>query len=75
MAACVAAAPDTRFFCAQTVEQAKTLLHDHEINFVLVDVGFGMKQTEPYLNVEDIDSTARDFLRYIRQFYATPKSL
>ncbi|MBQ7670059.1 MAG: AAA family ATPase [Clostridia bacterium] len=69
-AACVAAAPDTRFFCAQTVEQAKTLLHDHEINFVLVDVGFGMKQTEPYLNVEDIDSTARDFLRYIREYDA-----
>lgn len=59
-----------RVFGAKEVSQASELLHNHDIKFVLLDIGFGQKDPDQkYLNAEDIDSVARDFLGYVREYY------
>ena len=64
---CVEINPETQFFNAQDIDSAKKILHDHDISFVLVDITFGRSGTEQYLNIEDVDSTARDFFWFVRE--------
>ena len=66
---CAAVCPETRFIHVQDCEFAKKILHDHDISFVLVDITFGRTGNEKYLNVEDIQSRARDFFRLVREEY------
>lgn len=49
------------FFHADSIEKAEGYLRDQDIRVVLLDLNFGMKGGERYLNIEDMDSVARDF--------------
>ena len=60
---------ETRFFNARNGDAAKKLLRDHDFSFVLVDMIFGKSGNEAYLNVEDVDSEARDFFWFVRETY------
>lgn len=65
--ACAALCPETDFINVQTIEDAKKVLHDRDVSFVLVDMTFGKAGNGRYLNIEDIDSKARDFFWFVRE--------
>ncbi len=64
---CAEQDPETRFVGAQSVETAGKLLRQKEISFILIDLNYGVTGGFRYLNVEDIDSRARDFFWYARE--------
>ena len=64
---CVEMSPETKFINACDIDSARKILHDHDISFVLVDIMFGISENKKYLNVEDVDSKARDFLWFVRE--------
>lgn len=64
---CVEISPETQFINVQNSDSAKKILHDHDISFVLVDITFGKSGNEKYLNIEDVDSKARDFFWFVRE--------
>ena len=52
------------------IEKAKELLTKRDIKFVLIDFSFGGNNNiYNYLNIEDVYSAGRDFLREIRENY------
>ena len=61
---------NTKFFDVQSIESAKEILHNTDISFILIDLTFGLPKTRKYLNIEDVESTARDFFWFVREHYA-----
>ena len=57
------------FIRAGSVSDAEVLLHARNIKVVLLDLAYGTKGGERYLNIEDEASLARDFFRRIREIY------
>lgn len=58
---------NVRIFSSQTIESAVKMIKTKEIKAVLVDPSFGRgKNTREYLNMEDVESLSRDFIRYLR---------
>ena len=53
-----------------SIAQAKECLRTHEIEVILLDASFGARKGADYLNIEDMDSVARDFFHYIREMHA-----
>ena len=49
----------------------KYLLTGDDVNFVLIDMACGVKKESRYLNVEDVDSAARDLFWEIRNLHGT----
>lgn len=67
-AQCAAGSPDCILVCADSAQQAEKILRKRDIRFVLLDVNHGLKgMEEGFLNVEDMESEARDFFHSIRQ--------
>lgn len=77
-AALVFAAPETASWCransplevfdAQQSDSAMELLREKDIRFVLVDLAFDRPDSaQRYLNIEDIQSGARDYLHTVRE--------
>lgn len=67
-------AADERFTCvtADGIEDAEALLRRTEVDAVLIDPDRGLREnTAGYLNIEDVDSDARDFFRHIRTMHAS----
>ncbi len=64
---CAAQDPRTRFLSAQNTEAAGKLLKSREISFILIDLNYGVSGNSKFLNVEDIDSRARDFFWFARE--------
>ena len=64
---CVEISPETQFINLQNCDSAKRVLHDQDISFVLIDITFGKSGNEKYLNVEDVESKARDFFWFVRE--------
>ena len=55
----------------QDLSDAETLLRERELRFALLDMRYGRDDTAgDYLNVEDIDSSARDLLWLLREKYS-----
>lgn len=67
VALCSAMNPDLTYIPVQDTASAVRVLHKQDIQFVLVDLTFGQMQTQQYLNFEDVASSARDFLHYMRE--------
>lgn len=59
----------TRFYSAETNETAKIILHDNDINAVFIDMMQNADTDKKYLNIEDVDSEARDFFWHTRNLY------
>lgn len=53
--------------CVSDVKDAEKALRENDIKFVLVDIKFNYFSGQTYLNAEDEDSPARDFLHYLRK--------
>ena len=64
-AECSKKAEDIAFLNVQSVSEAEDMLKNHEISIIIVDLSFGRKNNRRYLNVEDVESTARDFLHHV----------
>ncbi len=56
-----------RFSDVQSIDAGKRFLHDSDISFVLIDLNFGCDKECKYLNIEDVESKARDFFRFVRE--------
>ena len=56
---------------AQSVDEAKALIKNCDISLVLIDLGYGVYGDDSdKLNIEDVESTARDIFRMIRERHA-----
>ncbi len=53
---------------AEDTESAKKLLKTKDIKLVLIDYTLGLGKEE-YMNIEDADTPAREFFRYVREKY------
>lgn len=69
-ASCVEKTKQCAFLRVESIGEAAQILSGQEISFVLIDLGFGKKEDKGYLNIEDVESRARDFFRYIRQTHS-----
>lgn len=58
------------FIDVQSIESAKGILHNRDISFILIDLSFGQSKESKYLNIEDVESAARDFFWFIREHYS-----
>ncbi len=65
---CRRSLPDFQVLGAQTLQEGIALVKDREIGFVLLDMGSSVAaQTADSLNIEDVESPARDFYRFVRE--------
>ncbi len=64
---CAEASPETGFIHVQDIGPAQKLLHDHDVSHVFIDITYGQIGDKRYLNIEDIDSKARDFFWFVRE--------
>jgi ATP-dependent metalloprotease FtsH len=56
------------FHRAEKLDDAVEILKKHKIDLIMLDVNCGVnKDAIPSLNVEDVDSSAREFLKFIRE--------
>ena len=70
MAECDVEIRGCKLIHASTIEDAKRILHDTDIKFVLLDMGYGVKDdTCKFLNAEDVESLARDCFWYLKEYY------
>ena len=67
---CRVGCPSVAFCDAQDIEKAKSMLRNGDMSFVLIDLSFGRVGEREYLNIEDAESTARDFFWYVRENHA-----
>ncbi len=68
VAECAGKLPGCCVLGAQTVEDAIELMKNHRLDLALVDVRFGVKDdSAKELNIEDVESEARNFMRFIRE--------
>ena len=52
----------------QVLSDGKKALQNRNIDFVLIDMNYGVPtQTHTNLNLEDIESPSRDFLKFLRE--------
>ena len=72
--AVTAALPEDGFtlYRASTLEQAKEILYHRDIAIVLCDVSHGIRRSDAYLNLEDVDSEGRDLLSYVTERLGVP---
>ena len=64
---CAAQDTQTRFLSVQNVDAGAKLLKTREISFILIDLSYGVTGNAKYLNLEDVDSRARDFFWFARE--------
>ena len=57
------------YICVQSMPKVKKAMHDNEVSFALIDLSLGRNGKPQYLNLEDVDSTARDIFWYLRENY------
>ena len=67
---CRKTALKSKIIGSQDLSSAKSMLKEHEIGCVLIDLTFGKNGEKKYLNFEDEDSPARDFLYYLMQYHS-----
>lgn len=60
---CREGATECRILCASDREQAAALIDKNDVSAVLLDLSPSGKKPQNYLNIEDVDSAARDFMR------------
>lgn len=59
-----------KFMHVGTIAAADQCLRNNDIKVVLLDLNYGLRDGQKYLNMEDMDSVARDFYWHVRQLYA-----
>lgn len=68
VSACGADGSALEIFGTQDFEKAVEIIKNYEIGFVLADMGCGAQEADlEALNIEDVDSPARDFFRFLRE--------
>lgn len=69
-ALCASKNTDCEFVPVSDIAGAAECLGKRDIQAVLLDVNYGRKKDgKKYLNIEDMESTARDFFWYVRERY------
>lgn len=68
VALCKNKAQGFEFICVQNVEEATAAMKTQDVDFALLDMRHGASaETSASLNVEDVESPARDLFRFIRE--------
>ncbi len=68
VATCKEKVPELEFVGAQDAETAIEVIKKQSIDFILLDMEFGAPATSlKALNIEDIDSPARDFFKFLKE--------
>ena len=68
---CKSSASGVEIIGAQDAESARSALRENDIRFILVDLNHGKASSDQgYMNLEDVESASRDFLREIREYYS-----
>lgn len=63
-------APDFEFVGSESVESAKEILQNSDITFAVIDMTHGISSgRHDLLNIEDVDSKARDFFKFAKEYY------
>ena len=52
------------------LDTAKQQLSQHDVGFAIIDLLYDAKSERKFMNIEDVDSAARDVFWYIREKYA-----
>ncbi|MBQ9747862.1 MAG: AAA family ATPase [Clostridia bacterium] len=59
-----------RLICAGDVDEAAAILRKRDIKMAVIDPLYGRRnEAQDYLNIEDIDSKARDFFYHLREHH------
>ena len=67
---CTDASSSAQFFHAADVESADKLIKKEDIDYALVDITYGKNDPDcDYLNLADIQSKSRDFIRYVKKTF------
>ncbi|MBR5272868.1 MAG: AAA family ATPase [Clostridia bacterium] len=65
---CSALTDSVKIIGAHSVEQALAVMKKNDVDFALVDYAYGLKsEANDNLNIEDTESVARDFFRFVRE--------
>lgn len=67
---CAASCESVSFVPAQTAESLKKVLRTKDIGFALIDLSYKRRGERTYLNIEDVDSAARDLFWFLREKHA-----
>ncbi len=60
----------TVFHCTDDIEEAKEILKKKNISFLLLDYSMDVKNTEKYLNTEDVDTKSKLLLDHIQDSFS-----
>ena len=63
---CAMESGSVEFLNAQSIDEARKVLQEREIGFALIDPRAGVRTDAGYLNLEDVDSAARDFFWFMK---------
>lgn len=67
---CAEMAPDCDFVGADSLESAREMLKECDITFAMLDITYGIGSgRHDLLNIEDVDSAARDFFKFVKEYY------
>ena len=55
------------FITSKDIEESQKIIKKNDISFILVDLELGLSSNNNYLNIEDIQSSAREFLKYANE--------
>lgn len=66
---CAAAYSGCNYINAGSIEEAEEILTSSTIHYVIIDLRHGLAGGANYLDYDDIDSEARNFLGYLRENY------
>lgn len=65
---CKEKVPSCEFIAAQDVEAAVEAIKSHNVDFILLDIMFkASKESSNNLNIEDVESPARDFFKFLKE--------
>ncbi len=62
--------PDVRILGASDTETTKEKLSSNNVGFAVIDLQFELQGEKRFLNIEDIESSARDVFWYIREKFS-----
>lgn len=67
---CARLCTSCNFISITEMDQISDAISKNDIRIILIDPTYGLKNTKKYLDLEDMDSKARDFLHYVRENYS-----
>lgn len=68
--ACKGKCKEIKFVCSDSLETAKRSLSENSVEFAIIDLTTDARKDKKFMNIEDIESEARDVFWYIREKFS-----